>query len=171
MRKFITSSVLIMCYVTAIICGLSGCATILSGTSDNITIQSTPTAANYIVTTMKYDTEVASGTTPATVNLSRKGEYKVTIKLAGYKEKIIPIYQEFNGWTICNICIGGLLGVGVDYLTGALFKLSPQQIKVTLETASIDGKNRLYGVIRRLDSKGQLRELRVPLEKKSSEVL
>lgn len=165
MIQSIKALIIIASFASVSVLGFSGCATILSGTSDNIIIQSTPASANYVITTLKYDTEVASGSTPATVNLSRKSEYKVTIKLAGYKDKVIPIYQEFNGWTICNICIGGILGVGIDFFTGALFKLAPQQIRVSLETASIDGNHRLYGVIRRLDENGQLRELRVPLEK------
>lgn len=165
MIRSIKALIIIASCATASVLGFSGCATILSGTTDNIIIQSTPASANYVITTLKYDTEVGSGSTPSTVSLSRRNEYKVTIKLAGYKDKVIPIYQEFNGWAICNVCIGGILGLGVDYFTGALFRLAPQQIRVTLETASIDGNNRLYGVIRRLDENGQLRELRVPLEK------
>lgn len=166
MIRTMTSFVLGAACLAALSFGATGCATILSGTSDNITIQSTPSSATYSVKTMKYENEVASGATPATINLSRKNEYKVTIKVSGYKEKIVPIYQEFNGWAICNL--GGILGWGIDYLTGAIYKLAPQQINVTLETASIDGNTRLYGLIRRLDDQGQLRELRVPLEKDNS---
>lgn len=163
------SSVVILFIIVLSSMGFSSCSTILSGTSDNIIIQSTPSTATYSIKTMKYDNEVSSGSTPATVNLSRRYEYKVSIKVAGYKEKIIPIYQEFNGWAICNL--GGLLGWAIDYVTGAIYRLAPQQINVALETSSIDGNTRLYGMIRRLDDNGQLRELRVPLEKDNSVVM
>lgn len=161
-------------FLRALLClsfiGLNSCSTILSGTSDNIIIQSDPSAAKFVIRDVSRGVEIASGSTPATVKLSRKHEYTVTVTVSGYKEKIIPISQEFNSTALCNLAFGGILGFAVDYVSGAIFELNPQQIQVSLDRAGIDsnGDGRLYGVIHALDDAGQLREIRIPLERETA---
>ena len=157
---------LLVATVIAITCmGVMSCSTILSGTSDTITLQSSPTA-KYVVKNSRTGSEVASGSTPASVRLSRKNEYTVTISVSGYREKMVPISQEFNSTAICNLT--SPLGWLIDFLTGAMYELVPQTINVSLDHASLDTKDgKLYGVIRGLDADGQLHEIRVALERET----
>lgn len=113
---------------------LSGCATIFTGTTDPVTIESTPNAS--FVVRNAYGAIVAEGTTPTTVELKRKTHYTIEISLDGYKSKTMAISQDFNMISILNL--GSVFGWAVDYLTGAIFKLYPQSVRVTLEIAVLD---------------------------------
>jgi hypothetical protein len=146
-----------------------GCATIVSGTSDNINITSSPASARFRVKSMKSDMELLSGNTPSVINLSRKNEYRVVIDLPGYKEKVVPITQEFNGWFIGNLLCGGLIGGVIDLVTGAIWTLEPTSISINMDKAYMEnGDTRYYAVIHAVDSDGNPRYLRVPMEKESS---
>lgn len=141
------------------------CATIIKGTNQDISINSTPQKANVVVKTTG-GVEVFSGTTPTTVKLPKKKEYVATISLEGYKEVSVQITQSFEAWTIGNLLCGGPIGLIVDAVSGAMWKLEPDQIQITLVTASLDGgAYRMYAVFEALDDQGQLRTLTVPLIK------
>lgn len=148
---------------------IQGCATIVSGTSDNISISSSPATAKFKITNIKYGAEVLSGYTPSVVNLSRKHEYRVSIELPGYRERTVPITQEFNGWFIANLFCGGILGGAIDAVTGAMWSLEPTSISINMDKAYMEnGETRYYAVLHAVDSDGNPRYLRVPMEKKSS---
>ncbi|MBL7998750.1 MAG: hypothetical protein JNL32_08955 [Candidatus Kapabacteria bacterium] len=143
-----------------------GCATILSGTSDTITIDSRPSSAIFIVKLKMGDAEVLSGTTPAVISLERKYEYRISIKMPGYKDKTIFIDQQPNGWALANICCNLYIGGAIDYLTGALWRLSPTRVSVSMETAYLEnGTSKLYATLYTRDNEGRLRMLRVPMER------
>mgnify|MGYP001774218000 CR=1 FL=1 len=113
----------------------NGCATLITGTKQNIAIESEPSKANVRVETIG-GLEVASGQTPMTVTLARKSEYMVIVKLSGYKEKRVEIGKEFNPVAVLSI-LAGVLGIFVDLATGAAWNLVPERIFVTLSTATL----------------------------------
>ncbi|MDP8237445.1 MAG: hypothetical protein P9X24_00010 [Candidatus Hatepunaea meridiana] len=71
--------------------------------------------------------------------------------------------QTFNMWFVGNLICGGILGMIVDYVSGAMWHLEPNMIHVELVTAYKDGKMQRYAVLGALDDEGQLRTLAVPL--------
>ena len=72
--------------LVVIVCaGLSGCATAIHGTSQNIPILSDPTGAKITV-----DGNVI-GTTPTEVKLSRKTDHLVVVEKDGYETERVPI--------------------------------------------------------------------------------
>lgn len=105
---------------------LTGCATIISGTKQNITINTTPSGANVIVDGNNI------GVTPLFTSLQRKNTHFIKLELNGYQPLDINISQSFNPWFLGNILIGGLIGIVVDAATGAVYKLSPEQINANL---------------------------------------
>jgi hypothetical protein len=141
-----------------------GCAAIFGGGSkQKVEISSTPEQASYKVLTT-LNVEVASGHTPETVSLARKREYVVHIALDGYKEAQIPLEHGTNGWVWGNLLCGGLIGLIVDFSTGAAYKLEPDQVHLELVTARYgDSSTEKYAVLTRVDDQGQLRVLPVPL--------
>lgn len=115
--------------ITALIISISGCASIIDGSSRPVTIKSTPDGAHFVVKNAN-GTEVHSGTTPSTVTLGSKAgyfqkmQYTVVFSKEGYADQNIPLTPSLNGWYFGNILLGGLIGMLiVDPLTGAMWKL------------------------------------------------
>jgi hypothetical protein len=163
----------------AVVIGQMGCATIFTGTSQDVTIASEPTKASVKVVSAA-GLEVYTGSTPATVVLPKKKEYVVTLTLDGYEQVKVPISQSFQTMVIGNIICGGIPGGVIDLLTGAFWVLEPEAISVTLKRpgaawngqgGSSDmldveagaGAGRVVAVFRAMDKDGQVRELSIPL--------
>ena len=146
---------------------VAGCATIFNGTMQNVTVKSTPDAAKVVVTTMPGDVSVFEGQTPATFRISKTKEYQVAVAMDGYKpSKSLVSHDGVEGWFFGNLICGGLVGMIIDYADGAMWKLSPDQIQVSLQTAHIPGGGDvLYAVMVGVDGHGQLRNFAVPLER------
>ena len=141
---------------------LVGCATILTGTKQDISINSSPVNATVTVKTAG-GVPVFSGTTPATCKLPRKDEYIVYVSMEGYKDQQIRIGHGINEWVIGNLVCGGIPGLVVDAVTGAMWKLDPQTIHIELVIAYNDGKSQRYAILGVLDDEGRLRTLAVPM--------
>lgn len=108
----------------------TSCASIICGTKQNITFSSTPTDA------IIYDNGFQIGRTPLSAGLERKKEHSISIKLDGYKPYEIIIRKTFNEWYLGNIIFGGIIGLVIDPITGALYKLTPDQITAELSNNS-----------------------------------
>jgi hypothetical protein len=126
-------------------CGMfmvSGCASIISGTHQDVTITSQPVAANVTVEQLLTTNNVVAwqGQTPANVKLSRNGSYLVTVSMPGYKNAEFPVSNSgMNGWIFGNILIGGLVGIIVDSASGAAKSLEPGTINVNLVSVGDPG--------------------------------
>src|SRR5438876_9346866 len=142
-----------------------GCASIIKGTQQSVSITSTPAAAHVVVKRLGTDVTIFEGTTPATTKLAKNAEYVATVSLEGYQPISTNITKEgIEGWFWGNLLCGGLIGVAVDATDGAMHKIGPDQIKVTLQTAYMPGgEPMLYAVFLARDSRGQLRNFALPL--------
>jgi len=109
---------------------LTGCATIISGTTKKVTISSTPPAATVFVDNVKV------GKTPLETMLTRGSEHNVKIKLDGYQTYETVLVKTLNPWCLGNIFIGGLIGIIIDSSSGALNNLSPGEINAVMTTGS-----------------------------------
>jgi uncharacterized protein YceK len=108
---------------------LSGCASVISGSTKEVVIDSTPSKAQYTVTN-KHGKVVSQGTTPSLVTLKTGstyfiGEnYLVSYELPGYREGISTVHSSLNIWYFGNLLLGGFIGgLLVDPLTGAMWTL------------------------------------------------
>ena len=54
------------------------------------------------------------------------------IKLDGYQTYETKLTKKLNGWFVGNILIGGLIGVIIDPITGAMYSLSPNQVNAQM---------------------------------------
>ena len=117
--------ILMMIVFTALV--FTSCATILSGTSDEITFNSDPGGADIMLDGLKL------GKTPATVSIKRPGlgNKEVTLKLDGYEDRTFMLQKEFNVMAICNL--GGIPGWVIDILTGAVMKYSKKNYDLDLD--------------------------------------
>jgi hypothetical protein len=122
---------------------LAGCATIMQGSKQNVGISSSPTGAQITVDNQ------AMGVTPVTVPLSRKDSHTVKLALAGYQPYELQLSRKTSGWVWGNLAFGGLPGLAVDAITGAMYKLTPEDVNGTLAqgTAMRRGDNLIVRVV------------------------
>lgn len=104
----------------------SSCATIFTGTRQNVQINTSPPAADIEVDGIKV------GVTPMAVSL-KKGftGQTVSLKLDGYETKMFQPTTDFNAVSVLNFL--GLIGWGVDAATGAMMKYNPKVYEIQLE--------------------------------------
>jgi PEGA domain-containing protein len=110
MNKAILSGVLSVALV------VSGCATIVHGTSQAIPFSSNPEGAEVFVNGS------ARGITPTTVTLPRSSSsYNVVYKKAGYEDTSDNLRSSISGYYFLNIILGGIVGLVLDAMDGAWF--------------------------------------------------
>ncbi|PWS27515.1 hypothetical protein DHW03_07895 [Pedobacter yonginense] len=105
---------------------LSSCATIFTGTSQTVQINSNPPAA-----TIEVD-GVKTGVTPMAVSLKKgfSGQ-TISLKLDGYETKTFQPKTAFNAVGIVNVLFWP--GFAIDAATGAMMKYDPKVYEFTLE--------------------------------------
>jgi hypothetical protein len=157
------NKILVGATVIVFLLTLIGCATVFKGTTQDVALNSNPQKASVKVKSMA-GVEIFSGTTPTAVKLPKKSEYIVTIDMQGYKPSTVQITQSLEGWFWGNLICGGVIGMIIDYVSGAMWDLEPEQVSVSLVTASVNGTDtRTYAVFMAYDKDGNLRSLAVPL--------
>ena len=109
----------------------TGCATITRGTTDTITVNSSPGNADVQLSTG------ATGKTPATFQLPRNKPLQVTISKLGYEPQTVSVLPQISGGggagMAGNVVFGGIIGAGVDVASGAMYDLHPDAIFAHLE--------------------------------------
>ena len=125
MRLFLAAAIALSC---------AGCASVTRGTTENISISSTPAGATAEITGLDVPTACV---TPCVVQAKRSADITVTVNKEGYEPQIIPLTKEvpptgaagFAG----NVLLGGVVGMGVDAVTGAALDHKPNPVIVTLQ--------------------------------------
>ena len=117
--------VLMMIAFTVLV--FTSCATILSGTSDEIRFDSDPEGASIMLDGLKL------GKTPATVTIKRPGfgNKEITLKLDGYEDRTFMLQKGFNTMAICNLA--SWPGWIIDVVTGTIMKYSKTNYSVDLD--------------------------------------
>lgn len=121
----------IICFIVAVCFSftVTGCATIVSGTSQRLPVASMPSGAIITVGTQKQ-------MSPATFLLDKHQEYVIRVEKEGYQTVEIPLRKGLSGWIFGNILlfpwIGTVIGILVDIATGSAVKFSPSPLEVNL---------------------------------------
>lgn len=102
------------------------CASIVHGSKQSVAFTSAPSSARVTV-----DDQLV-GNTPVVAKLTRKDKHIVRIELEGYSPFETTLTRRTSGWVWGNIVFGGLIGLAVDASTGAMYKLTPEEINGTL---------------------------------------
>lgn len=108
-----------LCAAVAAISSLGACATIVSGTSQSISVITDPDGANC---KLERDGQVVGivNPSPGTVRVDKsKNDITITCKKEGYADTLAPLPSSFTGTTFGNILFGGLVGVAIDASSGA----------------------------------------------------
>ncbi len=104
----------------------SGCATLFSGTSEDVAFTSHPPGAQVLI-----DGEDI-GRTPLTYRVDRSTfrRSEVTLRMAGYRSEAFPLRRSLNSTALFNCT--SILSWGTDALTGAMMEYSPNKYFVEL---------------------------------------
>lgn len=105
---------------------LGACATIMQGSEQQVAFSSSPSGAFVTVNGRSL------GKTPLVTDLKRKDTHMIRIELDGYQPYETALTRSPSGWVFGNIVFGGIPGLIVDFATGALYKLSPDQVSGNL---------------------------------------
>jgi phosphoketolase len=109
---------------------LSGCASIVEGTTQSIALTSPPTDGAKCVMTSSEGTYYVTTPGNATVHKT-KNDLDVVCRKDGFKDAHTTIPSHFNGATAGNILAGGVIGIGIDAATGANYNY-PTEFAVTM---------------------------------------
>ena len=122
LKTFNTCVAVLLCF------SLTGCATIISGRSQNVMVATDPSEANV---TINNNTQKS----PATFNLNKSpGSYTIRIAKEGFKTEEVDLKSSLGGWVFCNAFFGliGIIGVVTDLGSGSAYRFSPNKINKTL---------------------------------------
>ncbi|MDI2112152.1 hypothetical protein [Commensalibacter nepenthis] len=119
---------------------LSGCASIVGSSKQNISINSNPDKASYVISDNKGNI-IAQGETPSSVSLEKSDgsyfggiQYTVTLSKAGYNDIKYQLKTSPNGWYyLGNLGFGGLIGwFAVDPFSSKMYKIRPKTLNQEL---------------------------------------
>ena len=106
---------------------LAGCATVLTGTYDEVVIRSEPEGARIFIDGLE------EGRTPAYLDIRRPGigETEVELRLDGYETRTFVLRKEFNTFSVINL--NNPIGWAIDFATGAITKYKPMGYDIELD--------------------------------------
>jgi len=105
---------------------LSGCATIIGGTSQLLTVNANVAGAEV------FFNDSLLGTTPLTARVQRGKEGILRVRAEGYMPYQIAVNKKISTLFWVNIFSGGSFGSSTDYSTGAMYEYEPSTFMVSL---------------------------------------
>jgi len=119
--------------IVAVLAG-SGCATMISGKTQTISVASDPSGAQVTAQPGGF-----RATTPGALTLKRLASgYRLRFEKEGYASVDVRLRSSTNGWVWGNLLIGGLIGIAVDYGNGSAYVMSPRTVEAHLEARGDD---------------------------------
>lgn len=109
---------------------LSGCASIVEGTTQSVAVTTPPADGAKCTLVSSEGTWYVMSPGNAQVHKT-KNNLNVTCKKDGYQDASVVIEPHFNGATLGNVLAGGVIGIGIDAATGANFNY-PETIAVPM---------------------------------------
>jgi hypothetical protein len=91
---------------------LGGCASVTRGTTENISISSTPSGVEAVVSGLEVPTTC---TTPCSVVVKRNADISITFQKEGYEPQIVPLSRDIQTGGAAgfagNLPLGGVVGM------------------------------------------------------------
>lgn len=106
---------------------VSGCATIINGTSQKILTTSMPSGATVLVDGNK------EFVTPAKLRLERRRDHELVFSKQGYRGETVKIVHVISEAVGGNTLLFGPIGWGIDALNGCQYKLMPDKVHVDMK--------------------------------------
>jgi len=131
MKRYITNAVLLFLVIRLSI----GCATIIHGSTQDISVASAPDDAEVWVDGARI------GKTPTRLTLKRGDSHIIKVQKEGFKEANVMVEKDVSAWIIGNVIFGGLIGCAIDFISGGAYDLKPDRVDFNLtKIAQLDGQ-------------------------------
>lgn len=127
MQKYVGLKISSLNLILALVVSMSGCSTVISGKTQTVSFQSSPTGATVNINGSPI------GVTPITTMIEKKSDQTLTVSKEGYKTFTTAMTTSLDPWFWGNIVLGGFFGSTTDGATGAMHQYSPSQYIITLE--------------------------------------
>jgi hypothetical protein len=98
---------------------LSGCASIVGGTTQTISVNTNPPAATCQVNQGIRPVGSVSSTPGGFTVKKTRDDLQLICKKEGYQDSSHIITSDLEPWVFGNVVLGGIIGLGVDWATGA----------------------------------------------------
>lgn len=126
--------IIIVLPLIVMIFSITGCATITEGTSQNVSVETSP-VTGATCSLQNNDGKWFVNDTPGSVVVHRSSQpIFVSCKKNGYPKASESIQSSTKGMTAGNIVFGGIIGGGVDVADGAAFRY-PNDMEVPMKRA------------------------------------
>lgn len=112
----------------ALAAALAGCASIVTGTQQTISVSSNVDGADVLLDGLKIGTTPFAGPVP-------KNKGMLTVQKDGYRSQSVALSTTMEPIFWGNIIIGGTLGSITDFASGAAFQYAPASYQVELKAA------------------------------------
>jgi len=119
---------------------VGGCATIISGTSQIMTVNANVDGAEVHLITEAG--EELLGTTPLTTRVKRGQEGTLRVRAEGYRPYQSALNKKINTVFWVNILSGGGFGSTTDYASGAMYEYEPSTYMVSLQPVEQSNEER-----------------------------
>ncbi len=123
----------------AAVLALSGCASMHSGTTQELKISSNPVGAEVYVGTRTLENNVPGiinkvkvGVTPMIVRLSRKSG-AIELQMPGYSPVRVPLVTKMNPWVWGDILLTSPLSTSIDTSTGAAIEYDAGEYMIDMK--------------------------------------
>lgn len=114
---------------------LQSCATILSGSGDRVEVKSGNPAGAKVYLDGNF-----VGNAPNKVKVSKNSLRDgaiISINAPGHQDRQIKVTRKVMvGYVLLDVCLG-LVPLGVDFLTGAIYKANPKEINYDLNSGNL----------------------------------
>ncbi|GAB4223153.1 MAG: lipoprotein [Gammaproteobacteria bacterium] len=125
------NSLVKMAVAAATLTYLTGCASILNGTHQQVTVKTPPVEhARCTLTNSNGEWEVSD--TPASVKIHRDyNDLNISCSKPGYQTARKTVISKTKAPVFGNVVLGGVVGAGVDMVNGAAYAY-PETISVPM---------------------------------------
>jgi len=110
---------------------LSSCATIISGTTQTIVVNSSVPGATVSINGQRI------GTAPMTASIKRGNNTIMVVEKDGYHSQSYVLPTSMNMIFLVNILTGGTFGTTTDLASGAIYEYTPNTYYVDLQPLSM----------------------------------
>lgn len=129
------------------LCLMTGCATLIHGSDQEVQITSDPSTAQVEVNGRPI------GETPTSATLERNRSYTVKIYREGFETHTTTLRRGWSLWTSANLFNFLLPGLLIDASTGAFYSLQPGEISADLDSVRSSADTTALGP--RMDRPGE----------------
>lgn len=116
--------------VAVVVIGLSGCCTIMSGSTQAVLVSSDPPGAKVTV---------SNGTfiiAPGSLTLKRSEIYILVAEYPGHETQQQTLIKKLNNWVWLDPFIDfGIISIPIDVLTGSINELRPKEVHFNFKDA------------------------------------